>query len=75
MTPPPSAKTSSHGCSAPHLTAQPVLIPMCPLGSDARSQILPTTPRSPPPPLLDHAITQVTNCNLSPQKLNKIPSK
>lgn len=74
VTPPPSAKPSSHGCSAPHLTAHPVLIPMWPVGSDARSQILPTTPK-PPPPLLGHTITQVTNYRLSPEKLNKIPPK
>lgn len=76
VTPLPSAKPLSHGCSAPHLTAHPVLVPTHPLGSDAKSQILlfSTTPRPPPPPL-DHAITHMTVYCLSPEKLNKIPQK
>lgn len=61
MTPPPSVRPLSHGCSAPHLTAQPVLIPTHSPGSDAKSQILL------PAPLPGHAVHR-----LPPENLNKI---
>lgn len=74
MTPLPSARPSSHSCSAPHLTAHPVLILTRPLGSDAKSQILlfPTTSGPTPP---GRAITHMAIHCLSPEKLNKIPQK